>query len=53
MLRVLEPLRQDEEIVDGHKGQLRCLGRKDTKGRNKDKKKDKRNKGEVRFLTPA
>ena len=26
---------------------------KGTKGREKEKKKDKRNKGEVRFLTPA
>jgi len=30
--------------MERHKGQLRCLGRKDTKEREKDKEKEKRNK---------
>ena len=64
MLRVFEPLRQDEEIVDGKDTKDNCVvweGRTRRKGKRTRKKKkgtrnreqEKRNKGEVRFLTPA
>ena len=44
MLRVLEPLRQDEGIVDGKDTKDSCAVWEGRTRREKEKKKDKRNK---------
>ena len=44
VLRVLEPLRQDEGIVDGKDTKDNCVVWEGRAQREKEKKKDKRNK---------